>query len=224
MWWHFTQSGDVCFNDGDSDLEYHSAGPQLLCFCNSNLEDVSERAKSCWQSCVTKQLVMPINAVRIYNGDGNLVNMVTAPQEMDTSLSTSVVCNVQFPLVSTPGNVQNDVESDPEIPATSTPLPSQSEAVPLSEPDAGVFADMAVEVTNNPMCELKTTVCKAIAKLLDLFSELREFERLEVLPKVRKDLFQFILKNTKNGLYTFRRLIHTHKASTEQQLATLERW
>ena len=29
MWWHFTQSGDVCFNDGDSDLEYHSAGPQL---------------------------------------------------------------------------------------------------------------------------------------------------------------------------------------------------
>ena len=29
VWWHFTQSGDVCFNDGNSDLEYHSAGPQL---------------------------------------------------------------------------------------------------------------------------------------------------------------------------------------------------
>ena len=158
VWWHFTQSGDVCFNDGDSDLKYHSAGPQLLRFCNSNLEDVSERAKSCWQSCVTKQLVMPINAVRIYNGDGNLVNVVTAPQEMDTSLSTSVVCSVHFLLVSTPGNVQNDVESDPDFPVTSTPLPSQSEAVPLSEPDAGVFADMAVEVTNNPMCEFKTSV------------------------------------------------------------------
>ena len=44
VWWHLTQSGDVCFNDDDSDLEYHSAGPQLLHFRNSNLEDVSERA------------------------------------------------------------------------------------------------------------------------------------------------------------------------------------
>ena len=84
MWWHFTQSGDVCFNDGDSDLEYHSAGPQLFHFRNSNLEDVSERAKSCWQSCITKQFVMPIDAVRMYNGDVNFVNVVTAPQEMDT--------------------------------------------------------------------------------------------------------------------------------------------
>ena len=65
------------------------------------------------------------------------------------------------------------MESDPGIPATRSPLPSQSESVPLSEPDAGVSADMAVEVTNNPMCELKTFVCKAIAKLLGLSSELR---------------------------------------------------
>ena len=111
---------------------------------------------------------MPIDAVRMYNGDGNFVNVVTAPQEMDTSFNASVVCDVHFPLVSTPGSVQNDVESDPEIP--STPLPSQSESVPLSEPDAGVCADMAVEVPNNPMCELKTSVCKALAKLLGLSS------------------------------------------------------
>ena len=83
---------------------------------------------------------MPIDAVRMYNGDGNLVDVVTAP-----------------------GNVQNNVES---------------EAVPLSEPDAGVCADMAVEVPNNPMCELKTSVCKAIAKLLGLSSELREFDNV----------------------------------------------
>ena len=105
-----------------SDLEYHSAGPQLLHSRNSNLEDASERAKSCWQSCVMKQLVMPIDVVRMYNGDRNL-DVVTAPQEMDTSFNTSVVCDVHFPLVSIPGNVRNDLESGPEIPATSTPLP-----------------------------------------------------------------------------------------------------
>ena len=90
-------------------------------------------------------------------------------RKMDTSFNTSVVCDAHFSLVSTTGtvhNVQNDVESGPEILTTSTPLPSQSESVPLSEPDAGVCADMAVEVPNNPMCELKTSVCKAIAKLL----------------------------------------------------------
>ena len=50
---------------------------------------------------------MPIDAVRMYNGDGNLVNVVIAPQEMDTSFNASVVCDVHFPLVSTPGSVQN---------------------------------------------------------------------------------------------------------------------
>ena len=98
---------------------------------------------------------MPIDAVRMYNGDGNLVNVVTAPQEMDISFNAYVVCDVHFPLVSTPGNVQNDVESGPEIPAMSTPLPSQGESVPLSEPDVEVCADMAIEVPNNPICELK---------------------------------------------------------------------
>ena len=71
------------------------------------------------------------------------------------------MCDVHFPLVSTPGNVQNDVESGPKIPATST----QSGAVPLSEPD-GVCADLAVEVPNNLMWELKTSVYKDITKLL----------------------------------------------------------
>ena len=173
VWWHFTQSGDACFNDGDLDLEYHSAGPQSLHFHNSNLEDVSERAQFCWQSCVTKQLEMPIDAVRMYNGDGYLVNVVTAPQEMDTSFNASVVYDVHFPLVSTPGTVRNDVKSDPEIPATMSPLPSQSESVPLSKPEAGVSADMAVEVPNSPMCALKTSVCKVIAKLLGLPSQAR---------------------------------------------------
>ena len=204
MWWHFTQSGDVCFNDGDLDLEYHSAGPQLLHFCNSNLEDVSERAQSCRQSCVTKQLEMPIDAVRMYNGDGNLVDVVTAPQEMDTSFNASVVCDVHFSLVSTPGNIPNDVESDPEIPTTSTPLPSQSEAVPLSEPDAGVCADMVVEVPNNPMCELKTSVCKVIAKLLGLSSELREFDNVGSFAKSKNRPLPIHLKKTQKMAQHFR--------------------
>ena len=61
-----------------------------------------------------------------------------------------VVCYVCFPLVS--GNVWNDVESGPEIPATSTPLPSQSEAVLLSEPDAGVCTDKQPHVRVKNFC------------------------------------------------------------------------
>ena len=145
---------------------------------------------------------MPIDVVRVYNGDGSLVDVVTVPQEMDTSLNTSLVCDVHFTLVSTPGNVQNNVESDPEIPATSTPLPSQSEAVPLSEPDAGVSANMAVEVTNNPMCELKTSVCKAIAKLLGLSSELREFDNVRGFAKSKERPLPIHLKNTQKMGFT----------------------
>ena len=163
---------------------------------------------------------MPIDAVRMYNGDGNLVNVVTAPQEMDTSfINTSVVCDVHFPLVSTPGNVRNDVESGPEIPATSTPLPSQSEAVSLSELDAGVCADMAVEVPNNPICELKTSVCKAIAKLLGLSSELREFDMGRSFAKSKERPLPIHLKKHKKWDLHFRRLIRAHKASIKQLLA-----
>ena len=66
---------------------------------------------------------MPIDAVTMYNGDGNLVNGFTAPGKMDTSFNASVVCDAHFLLVSTSGNVQNDVESGPEIPATCTLCP-----------------------------------------------------------------------------------------------------
>ena len=97
----------------------------------------------------------------------------------------------------------NDVESDPEIPATSTPLPSQSESVPLSEPDAGVCADMAVKVSNNPICELKTSVCKAIAKLLGLSSELREFDNVGSFTKSKNRPLPIHLKKHKKWLYTF---------------------
>ena len=72
--------------------------------------------------------------------------------------------------------------------------------MPLSEPDAGVCADMVVEVPNNPMCELKKSVCKAIAKLLGLSSELSEFDTVRSFAKSKDRPLPIHLKKTKNEL------------------------
>ena len=69
---------------------------------------------------------------------------------------------------------------------------------------------MVVEVPNNPICELKTSVCKAIAKLLGhgyKFANSKE----RPLP--------IHLKKHKKWALHFRTFIHAHKESIEQLLA-----
>ena len=45
-WWHKASAdGRMCFHDGHYDPEFFHAGPELLHFCNSGMEDVSRRSE-----------------------------------------------------------------------------------------------------------------------------------------------------------------------------------
>ena len=71
------------------------------------------------------------------------------------------------------------------------------------------------------MCELKTSVCKAIAKLLGLSPELREFDTVRNLAKSKERPLPIHLKKHKKLALHFRRLIYTHKVSIEQLLSNI---
>ena len=69
---------------------------------------------------------------------------------------------------------------------------------------------MAVEVPNKPMCELKTSVYKAIAKLLGLTPELREFNNVKNLAKSKERHLPIHLKKHKKLALHFRHsFMHT---------------
>ena len=59
-WWNSTESGDVCFDDGENGLESVHKCPCLLHFRTSKLSDVVKCSKICWDKCKRDQLELPI--------------------------------------------------------------------------------------------------------------------------------------------------------------------
>ena len=52
--------GSMCFHDGHDDPAFFHAGPELLHFRNSNMEDVSRCSRTCWEEALEKQIFLPV--------------------------------------------------------------------------------------------------------------------------------------------------------------------
>ena len=59
-WWHKASDGSMCFHDGHDDPAFFHAGPELLHFRNSNMEDVSRCSRTCWEEALEKQIFLPV--------------------------------------------------------------------------------------------------------------------------------------------------------------------
>ena len=224
-WWNTMESGDVCFDDDGNDLESVHKGSCLLHFRTSELSDVVRRSKFCWDKCIRDQLELPIEVVRTFNEDGSfeaVSDVQPATQEMEVSLNSSALCSELPPLIS-PSGTEADFQITFMKPPTvvSTPGPSYCEEgfQGTDEPDGGGSVDMAVDIPETVTnCEFKSTVCKALGKLLGNSTELEEFDKIKHSTKSKRLPLPSEIEMYKRLAKYIRRLVGKHKITVEQSL------
>ena len=71
-WWHKASDGSMCFHDGHDDPAFFHAGPELLHFRNSDMEDVSRRSRACWEKLLRSRypcLSLMLSVAMTVNGE-----------------------------------------------------------------------------------------------------------------------------------------------------------
>jgi hypothetical protein len=160
--------------------------------------------------------------------EGELVSAETisspvVQQDMDISLNGSILCNVPPPLVSThvSGNacVPSGIEVSPLSPLVDSANAGSLESEP-KEVEGGGYVDMHVDLPKDePLnSELKSSVCKGLAKLFGKSTELSEFDKVRLSAKSRVVPLRSDLHKHKKFAKHFRKLVCRHKAHLEQLL------
>ena len=134
-----------------------------------------------------------IEVVRTFNEDGSfeaVSDVQPATQEMEVSLNSSALCSELTPPIS-PSGTEGDLQITFMKPPTavSTPGPSYCEEgfQGTDEPDGGGSVDMAFDVPETVTnCEFKSTVCKALGKLLGNSPELEVFDKIKHSTKSKR--------------------------------------
>ena len=242
VWWHRMSDGSVQFHDSADNADISDAGPQLLHFRNADLQDVLRRSNACWKEALDKKVSLPIDAVRHYDSHGDLSAIVVTEQNSVLS-ETEVSFNDSFtqpvlppPQSSTPLRQQSVREATPdplEVTERHYATPSgecslEGEGVqPMdtaefmdesAQPaDTEGVVDMAVdEVRETPCSVLQSTVCKAVAKLVGMSSELQEFDHVRSLCKsLGNRAAPVLVEKHKTLARHFRKQISLHKRNLE---------
>ena len=141
---------------------------------------------------------------------------------MEVSLNSSALCSELPPPIS-PSGTEGDFQIAlmPPPTAVSTPGPSycDEEFQGTDEPDGGCSVDMAVDIPETiTNCEFKSTVCKALGKLLGNSPKLEEFDKIKHLTKSKRLPLPSEVEKYKCLAKHFRRLVRKHKITIEQSL------
>ena len=239
MWWTTSQSGDVHFNDGESHSDCYACGPHVFNASFAQLQDVHERSAKCWADCISLHVHIPIESIRLYNNNGDLVsveNVQPLTEDMDATLNSSIPCEASLvpPIVSTP--MQWVVVDPPSVQISPVyHLPDskddECEEVQLetdaddvcTENEEGGYVDMQVsEPVQEASSELTSTVCKALSKVLGNSAALVEFDKVRTTVKSRAVKLPCDLHKHKKYARHFRKLVSRQKAHLEELLETDE--
>jgi hypothetical protein len=235
-WWSTPEASNIYFHDGESHDDCHPNGPHVLHTCSSRLGDVVVRSTKCWDACISIGVDMPIESVRLYSSNGDLVSVHPVQpivESMDISLNASIpsgACLVP-PLASTP--VHASVVSDPpdlQVSPLPPPVVSNDESNEevqsdngtddiSNDQDEGGFVNMQVSDTvQDTPSKYTSTVCQSLAKLLGHSPELTEFDKVRMSAKSRTVKFPSELHKHKKLARYFRKLVSRHKVHLEQLL------
>ena len=182
------------------------------------------RLKFCWDKCIRDQLELPIEVVQSFNEDGSFLDVQPATQEIKVSLNSSALCSEPPPPIS-PSCREGDFQITFMKPPTavSTPGPSycDEEFQGTDKSDGGVSVDMAIDIPETVTnCEFKSTVYKALGKLLGNSPELEEFDKIKHSTISKRLPLPSEIEMYKRLAKCFRRLVRKHKITIEQSLET----
>ena len=73
--------------------ESKNKGPQLHHFRTHNLKCEQTYLETCWKQCIEDEVELPVDSVRIYNDNGELVRVQTRDQSMDVQTNSHMIQN-----------------------------------------------------------------------------------------------------------------------------------
>ena len=235
VWWHKASDGSFHFHDGYDDVDFASAGPQLLHFRNTQLEDVLRQSNDCWEEAVERKTILPLYVVRHFDSHGDVSEIATTEEpgvfsEPDVSFEYSfTVPTLPPPETSTPLRGHKGASVEPLQPSEENEIMLEKEGCTQVEKSVQAttteeFVDMAIveEVSETPHSALQSSVCKAVSKLLGITPELQEFDHIRSLCRRQgKRPVPVMLQRHKSFAAHFRKQISTHKCGLECRLAKL---
>ena len=187
IWWSKDSQGNVTFSDSDNNPTSHPEGSNILHFCCSSYSDVTERARQSWIKIQQCHIPIPLRAIRSIGNNGNVVvdTLLQEPPidevpEMDISnegMDSSTSMSFSPTIASTPKG-QNEVQK----PHSSNDMyPTESENTSIDTR----LDESTVDSTD--ISELKTTLAKAIAKVLGYNEDIRQFDTIRYSAKQKKN-------------------------------------
>ena len=234
VWWHRALDGNFHFHDGCDDFDFASAGPELLHFRNAQLEDVLRHPKDCWQKALERKTTLPLDVVRHFDNHGNLSEIVSTEEPVSSDPDVSFDSSFTVPILSppqtsTPVQGQNTVSLEPlQLSEGHVVMPEEEECAKEKEnvqPETTEgHLDMAIveEVSETQDSALRSSVCKAISRMLGVTTELQEFDCIRSLCKGKGNkAVPVMLERHKAFAARFRKQISTHKCGLKRRLAVL---
>ena len=70
IWWSKKVDDLFVFNDGDTDIDYRSEGPDLKHFRSMMLQDIPSRSQKNWKKIIKENISLPTTCVRLFDEYG----------------------------------------------------------------------------------------------------------------------------------------------------------
>ena len=184
--------GGYKFHDGDSCPSSSLTGPLLLHCRENNVHQVHVRQDESWKYIIEKNIQLPISELKLYNDEGDYVTTCTYKKDTENEMCEDIITTIPpgdadtfaTPCIGT--SLFANMSQDFRIATTADSTDGQSiHNQPLSvsnleEPSAVPLKTQCIQLpaTVSKPCtlhvpELKTKLCRAIAKCTGLTDELR---------------------------------------------------
>ena len=91
VWWNKSDEGCMEFFDAEGNAEHQPNGPEVHHYRSTTFQAEEKNLDECWQSCLNKQVPLPLHVLRIPDQNGNMVivdGAVTETNLVDSTKNT----------------------------------------------------------------------------------------------------------------------------------------
>ena len=82
VWWTRDSEGSIQFFDGIGNEEEHEEGPHVHHYRSSSFKQEERYLANCWQSCLSNNISLPLQELRIPDENGNMVHSQVSTSEV----------------------------------------------------------------------------------------------------------------------------------------------
>ena len=215
-WW--TESANAyAFKDSDSDSDTQVGGPDILHFCTSTLESVTNRQHTCWKQIADNKVSLPTPSICLYDENGHIEHRAHFTTTTDEETTDDTQANTPHQ------DSDNSTHEEPTEEDSSCQIPEVEVHVNIihDEPEE------LVNETNHDIPQLKTKLAKSLHKAIGMTKELQEFDnirhKLKALQHDNKPVPQSQVIKHEHQKQTLHRNLEGHTNELKLQLTSYER-